>query len=281
MLLSNQVPLGTVTNPILDDSLSLRDKIVSNSSLVKEEEEVGYQPLSVSLELQSRYSTLTNASKIASEGVSYSQFTNAALTEQNKILDEIKDQLLSVESGGISVDGIESIRRDIVEKLTTFDKIASDGEYNSLFYLQKSNSDTSTSEIQDYMISEFPKITLSTESIQSNSEGLGLTALKNISEGELTSTRADTEGTAVEDAIDMIEQFQSKYNQLQNNFKNSVNNLNDTSSKLTTPIDYDITINYGNESLTFDKNSILQQFGKITTAQANASAPTVMELLKL
>jgi flagellin-like hook-associated protein FlgL len=84
----------------------------------------------------------------------------------------------------------------------------------------------------------------------------------------------------VTSAITKINEFQFKYNKLQSNFKNSIANLNNLSNKLTTPVDYNITISFEDESLTFDKSSILKQFGKLSLAQANAKPPTVMKLLK-
>ena len=121
----------------------------------------------------------------------------------------------------------ESIRKDIVTLLDTFDEIASQSNYKELYSLQKSHNNTEISISHSFRISEFPPIVLSTESMQSNTEGLGLSDLKNLAQNGLTTSVANDQSKIVTNSLEIIEGFQSEYKKLLNSLKTSTNSLSD------------------------------------------------------
>jgi flagellin len=234
---------------------------------------------SIADSLRRQASTLPTTFTNASNGVAFTQVTNLALSKQDEILDIIKNKLLYVKKDTTTNGEKEVIREDIVALLNKFDNIASDSNYQKLYYLQESNSSMNASLVYDFQISEIPSITLSTDSIQSNTQGLGLTTLKGLSANELTNIVASTQSGIVDDAITSIEEFQATYDILQNQFKFMVDSLDLSYSNLKTYENELRNIDYANESATFDKSKILSQFGSLATSQANTNQNRVSSLL--
>ncbi len=119
------------------------------------------------INLEDQIDSVATAFSVANQGVAFSQATNMALYYQNDMLENIKNKLNVAKKDTTSATGLEVIREEIVDILTKFDKVASNGKYNDLYYLQKSNSDNSASLVYTFQISEYPDITISNESIKS------------------------------------------------------------------------------------------------------------------
>ena len=166
-----------------------------------------------------------------------------------------------------------------MESLTTFDTIAQDGNYNKLYYLQKSNTNTSASEVYNFQVSGFPEITVSTDSIQSNTQGLGLGTLKDLQEGELTNTASETGLSVSKEALTAIDNFQDRYNTLQKEFQASVKELNDAYNNLDSLSNNLKDIDYAQESANFSKADIFKHHGSLAIAQANTTQEMVSSLL--
>ncbi len=229
--------------------------------------------------LKTRAESIELAYSIASEGVVFSQYTSVALTQQYDILEDIKNKLTHITTNDTTDKEKEIFRKDITNSLEIFDKIAKDSNYNKLYYLQKSNTENSSSTVYNFVVSEFPKITIPTDSIQSNTTGLGLDTLKNLEEGELTNLASSTGLSVSKKALLTIEDFQDIYIKLQKTFQASVTNLNNVYTNLES-IDTQIKeINYAQESANFSKADIFRQQGNFAVAQANTIQSMVSELL--
>ncbi len=229
--------------------------------------------------LKTQASSVATAFENANSGIAFTQVTNVALSKQDDILDNIKGRLLYIKDDTTTDADRESVREYIVDKLNEFDEIASGGNFNSQYYLQNSNSDNSSSLVYTFQISEYPDITLSTESIRSNTEGLGLTTLKNLSTGELNKTVANTQSGVVDTAIESIESFQSTYSETQRLFQIAVSGLDNLYTDLKTSENSMRNIDYAKESRTFDASKILSEYGSYSTSQANATQGRVSTLL--
>jgi len=230
-------------------------------------------------DLKVRTNSVELAFKEASNGAALSQVTNLALVQQNDILTNISDKLKYILKNETSDTSKESIRKDIVKLLDTFDKIAADSNYKELYSLQESNISTNTSHSYSFRLSEVPPVVLSTSSIQSNTSGLGLEDLKNLSQDGLTNPVAYTQSGIVTTAIDKIDQFQSDFKNLLNTFKSSTNSLSQLHKSFEKSNENTIEINFKFESLTFNRNKILKEMGNFSQIQANALQSSVIDLL--
>jgi flagellin len=280
--------LNSISNNNLNDKLELHlpeqdetsNKIIETLSLIDNDNTLT-STYSISNILKNRTNAVSTAFKIASSGAAYSQITNLALFQQNEMLTSIKNKLEDSKLGKISDKGRDAIRKDIANILKKFDNIASDTHYHQKYTLQKSDTDISTSEIVSFQISEFPPITLSSISIQSNSTGLGLDTLKNLTQNSLTYQVANTQSGIVDTAIQKIDDFQSQYTNLLSTLKQSVSSLNNQHFNLKSDAnilskEYDYK-----KTKAFDKAKILSEIGKFTSAQANTNQTSVIDLLKL
>jgi len=253
----------------------------STNEIQKSDESLSLSSLSYILDdnLRVRTNSVEIAFSEASKGAALAQVTNMALDQQSKILSNVSDRLNYILNNETTDEIQEVIRKDISTLLNQFDAIASDSNYQELYSLQKSTSNTDTSTSHSFRISEFPPIVLSSESIQSNTEGLGLSDLKNLAQDGLTGSVANDQSKIVISALEVIEQFQSDYKTLLNSLKTSTNSLSDLHKSFEKSNENTKEINFKAESLVFDRNAILKEMGAFSQAQANALQSNVLNLL--
>ena len=230
--------------------------------------------------LKERINSVTNAFDVANQGVAFSQYTNLALYHQNEMLTDVKSKLLHAKESSTTDTGRELIREEVVDTLNKFDSLASDANYKELYVLQNSDTNNSASLVYSFQVSEFPEITISSESIRSNSEGLGLTDLKNLGVNELTTDVANTQSGVVSSAITAINEFQDQYKVLQSQIQSSVSALNNYQQMLKKE-ENSLKIDFAKESSSFEKTKISTITGSLTASQANAMSSTVLNLLSI
>ncbi len=275
ILIDNSSNLGTNSsnlNSTQNAALKVEEKVYQDNRL---------ESLSYTLDenLQTRVDSVKLSFNEATKGATLSQITNVALEQQNDILTTISDKLKYMISNSTTDEGKESIRVDVTSLLDTFDTIASDSNYQKLYTLQQSDTSTNTSTSYSFRTSEVPPVVLSTESIQSNTEGLGLSDLKNLTKDGLTNSIAYTQSDIITSAIETIEQFQEDYKQLLSSFKSSTSNLSNLHNTFKESNENTIEINFKFESISFDRNSILKEMGSYSLSQANALQSNVLNLL--
>ena len=270
--------INTSTSNVISSTLNTT---TSTNEIQESAESISLSSLSYILDdsLKVRTNSVEIAFSEATKGAALSEVTNMALDQQSKLLSNVSDKLQYILKNETTNAEQESIRKDIITLLDQFDAIAADSNYQELYSLQNSDSDTNTSTSHSFRISEFPPIVLSTESIQSNTEGLGLSDLKNLVQDGLTISVANDQSKIVTNALETIEDFQSDYNMLLNNFKTSTNSLSDLHKSFERSNENTKEINFQLESLTFDRNSILKAMGYFSQTQANALQSNVLNLL--
>jgi flagellin len=216
----------------------------------------------------------------ATQGVTYTQYTSISLLQQEDILKEIQSKLLYIKNKDTSDSEREAIRKSIISKLNDLDKIATNSNYNQMYYLQESSSNTDTSTIHSFRVSQIPAVTLNSESIQSNSIGFNLTDLKNIAQDKMSYSVAYAQADIIDLALSTMKEFKTEYSNLQKTFKTSMSNLSNTYENLKSSDNSLKNIDYSMDSIHFDKSSILKQAGNLLQSQAKAKQSTVVDLLK-
>lgn len=224
--------------------------------------------LSIANSLLSQSNGYGQALENANSAIAATQIASGATNEQSNILNNIKEKLLQASTDTTSQEGRDAILKDIKSQLDQFDKIASGTNYNGQTLLQKSSTDNSASDVQQFQSGLKGEQIIETSSVQSNTSGLGLTALANQDATTFTSSGARGFLETVDKAINSLNDVRSEFGSVQNQLESSSRNLlSQQTSTLSAASLFDT--NYAKETANFSKQNILSQIGAFGQAQAN------------
>lgn len=235
--------------------------------------------LSISKSLLSQANGYSQSIENANSAIAATQIASSATNEQSKILDSIKEKLLQASTDTTSQEGRETILKDIKTQLQQLDKIASSTNYNGQTLLQKSSTDSSVSDVQQYQSGLVGDNIIETAGVQANSQGLGLTSLLNQDSTTFTSSDARNFLKTVDDSINGLNNIRSEFGSVQNQLESTTRNLmSQETSTLNAAALFDT--NYAEESSNFSKQNILSQIGAFGQVQANnVNQQSVLRLL--
>lgn len=235
--------------------------------------------LSISNSLLSQANGYSKSLENANSAIAATQIASSATNEQSKILDSIKENLLKASTDTTSQEGRDTILKDIKSKLEQLDKIASGTNYNGQTLLQKSSTDSSASDVQQYQSGLVGDSIIETSSVQSNTKGLGLTALVNQNSSSFSSNDARNFLKTIDDAITGLNSIKSEFGSVQKQLESSSRNLmSQETSTLNAASLFDT--DYAKESASFSNQNILAQIGAYGQAQANnINQQSVLRLL--
>ncbi len=262
-----QINSNSVVNPnvYLNTSQALT-KIATGIELNKSSDDSS--GLSISNSLLSQASGYSKSLENANSAIAATQIASSATNEQSNILNNIKEKLLQASTDTTSKEGRDAILKDIKSQLDQFDKIASGTNYNGQTLLQKSSTDNSASDVQQFQSGLKGENIIETSNVQSNTEGLGLTELVN--QDAETFTSADAKGFLenIDKAITGLNDIKSEFGSVQNQLESSSRNLMlQQTNTLNAASLFDT--NYAKETSNFSKQNILSQIGALGQVQAN------------
>lgn len=224
--------------------------------------------LAISTNLLSQANGYSKAIENTNSAIAATQIASGATTEQSKILDNVREKLLQASTDTTSKEGRESILKEIKSQLDQFDKIASSTNYNGQTLLQKSSTDSSASDEQQYQSGLVGEDIIETSSVQSNTKGLGLTALANQDSATFSSSDARSFLESVDKAINGLNEVRSEFGGVQNQLESSSRNLlTQQTNTLNAASLFDT--DYAKESANFSKQNILAQIGAYGQVQSN------------
>ena len=227
-----------------------------------------YSSLAITNNLLSQSSGYSQAIENTNSAIASTQIASSATNEQSSILDSIKEKLLQASTDTTSQDGREALLKDIQSQLDQFNQIASSTNYNGQTLLQNSASDTSASQAQQYQSGINSENLIETSSVQSNTQGLGLTALSSQDATSFSSSDARGFLQSVDNAINGLNDIRSEFGSVQNQLKSSSRNL--ISQEVGTLSAASISdTDYAKESASFSKQNIMGQIGAFSLAQGN------------
>ena len=235
--------------------------------------------LAISTNLLSQANGYSKAIENTNSAIAATQIASGATTEQSKILDNVREKLLQASTDTTSKEGRESILKEIKSQLDQFDKIASSTNYNGQTLLQKSSTDNSASDEQQYQSGLIGEDIIETSSVQSNTKGLGLTALANQDSATFSSSDARSFLESVDKAINGLNEVRSEFGGVQNQLESSSRNLlTQQTNTLNAASLFDT--DYAKESSNFSKQNILAQIGAYGQVQSNnVNQQNVLRLL--
>lgn len=224
--------------------------------------------LAISTNLLSQANGYSKAIENTNSAIAATQIASGATTEQSKILDNVREKLLQASTDTTSKEGREAILKEIKSQLDQFDKIASSTNYNGQTLLQKSSTDNSASDEQQYQSGLMGEDIIETSSVQSNTKGLGLTALANQDSATFSSSDARSFLESVDKAINGLNEVRSEFGGVQNQLESSSRNLlTQQTNTLNAASLFDT--DYAKESANFSKQNILAQIGAYGQVQSN------------
>lgn len=224
--------------------------------------------LSISNSLLSQANGYSKSLENANSAIAATQIASSATNEQSKILDSIKENLLKASTDTTSQEGRDTILKDIKSKLEQLDKIASGTNYNGQTLLQKSSTDSSASDVQQYQSGLVGDSIIETSSVQSNTKGLGLTALVNQNSSSFSSNDARNFLKTVDDAITGLNSIKSEFGSVQKQLESSSRNLLTQETRTLNAASL-FNTDYAKESANFSKQNVLAQIGAYGQVQAN------------
>jgi flagellin len=224
--------------------------------------------LAISNNLQVEASGYTQAIENTNSAIAQTQIAEGATKEQSNILDNVKEKLLQASTDTTSQEGRDALLKDIKGLLEQFDNIASSTNYNGNTLLQNSQTDNSASNDLQFQAGNENSDIIEASGVQSNTEGLGLSALLNQDASSFSSSDArgflDTVDSAISGLSDIQSEFGSVTNQLESSTRNLLTQKNQT-IEANSVFDTD----YAKESASFSKQNVLAQIGAFASAQAN------------
>lgn len=235
--------------------------------------------LSIANNLLTQSNGYSKAIENANSAVAATQIATGATNEQSKILDNVREKLLQASTATTSQEGRNAILKEIKSQLDQFDKIASGTNYNGQTLLQKSSTDNSASDVQQYQTGLNGNTIIENSSVQANTQGLGLTNLVNQDPATFSASDASNFLSSVDKAMSGLNDVRSEFGSTQKQLESSSRNLvSQQTSTLNAASLFET--NYAKETSNFSKQNILSQIGAYGQAQANnINQQSVLRLL--
>ncbi|XPV54035.1 MAG: flagellin [Halarcobacter ebronensis] len=225
--------------------------------------------LSISDKLRTEASGLTQSIDNVNGGLASLQIADKSISEQSNILDTVKEKLLQASTDTTSQQGRDQILTEIKDLLQNFDDIASSTNYNEQTLLQNASEDKAASQSQQFQVGTSSEDIIETDSIQSNTVGVGLESLVNQDPSSFDASTARAYLGDVDEALTKLNDYRgdlgSVQNQLQSSGRNLFTQVTSTREAGSTIADLD----YSKEISDFNKQNILAQIGAYGAAQSS------------
>lgn len=224
--------------------------------------------LAISNNLKVEANGYTQAIENTNSAIALNQIADGATKEQSNILDSVKEKLLQASTDTTSQEGRDAILKDVKSLLEQFDNIASSTNYNGNTLLQNSQTDNSASNDLQFQAGNESADIIESAGIQSNTEGLGLSALLNQDASSFSSSDARAFLEDVDGAISGLSDIRSEFGSVSKQLESSTRNLI-TQQNQTLEANSVFDTDYAKESANFSKQNVLAQIGAFSLAQAN------------
>ena len=252
------------------------EKIAKNEDITKASDDPAR--LAISDLLKYQQSGLTQGVENINSALSYLQIGDGALKEQSNILNSIREKTLEAATDTTSDDQRNILKNEINKLLEQFDNIASSTTYGNESILQNGRDDKSGSNPFNVQIGDNSEDTTTLNSLQSNTQGLGLEEF--LKDGVFSADDARKYLETIDDATAQLQNFRSEIGstaqQLESSYTSLSSQVVNNSSALSTISNVD----FSKEVSNFSKQNILAQIGSFGQAQANnINQQTVLRLL--
>ncbi len=238
--------------------------------------------LAIADKLRTQASSINQGISNGNSAVALLQIADKSMAEQSNILDTVKAKLIQANTATTSADGRESIRKDIDKLLNQLDNIAKQTNYNGTYLLQAdaTSGTAGASTAHVFQIGEKTTDTITMNTVQANTTGLGLTTLAGLAASGLTTTVAATGQTEVDAAITKLNGYRGDIGSTQNQVESAIRNLTTQATNIKNAESTIRDVDYAAESANYNKLNIIAQAGSYAISQANSTQQNVLRLLQ-
>lgn len=243
--------------------------------------------LAIADKLRTQATSINQGISNGNSAVALLQIADKSMAEQSTILDTVKAKLIQANTDTTSSAGRTAIAKDISKLLEQLNNIAEQTNYNGTQLLQKAAADSASAGALSFQIGERTSDLISTKSIQANTTGYGLSALKtavdaSAASGATAFTRemASAGQTAIDSAITTLNGYRGDIGSTQNQVESAVRNLATQATNVKNAESVIRDVDYAAESANYNKLNIIAQAGSYAISQANAVQQNVLRLLQ-
>ena len=238
--------------------------------------------LAIADKLRTQATSINQGISNGNSAVALLQIADKSMAEQSNILDTVKAKLIQANTATTSADGRESIRKDIDKLLNQLDNIAKQTNYNGTYLLQAdaTSGTAGASTAHVFQIGEKTTDTITMNTVQANTTGLGLTTLAGLSASGLTTAIAAAQQTVVDTAITTLNGYRGDIGSTQNQVESAIRNLTTQATNIKNAESTIRDVDYAAESANYNKLNIIAQAGSYAISQANSTQQNVLRLLQ-
>jgi flagellin len=269
---------NTHTNVRLSKSL---EKLSSGLAINKASDDAS--GMAIADKLRTQAGSIKQSIANGNSGIALLQIADKAIAEQSNILNTVKVKLIQAKTATTSTDGREAIVNDINKLLEQLNNIAKQTNYNGVYLLQKSDSNTSAFPGLTFQMGENSTNTISiSDSVQANTSGLALQTLTVAMSATTTFTPTNiaTWMGNLDDAITKLNTYRSSFGAVQNQMEAAVRNMMTQHTNISAAESVIRDVDYAVESANFNKENIISQAGTFALSQAGQVQQNVLRLLQ-
>ncbi len=235
--------------------------------------------LAIADKLRTQVTSINQGVDNGNSAITLLQIADKSMSEQSSILDTIKAKLIQANTDTTSNDGRNAIAGDISKLMEQLNNIGKSTNYNGTQLISDTAGTAGSTSLSFQVGESFTNGgTIKLGAITSNSTGLGLTSLDNIT--TISKTGAQTAQTAVNAAITTLNEFRASIGSTQNQVESAVTNLMTQSTNVSAAESIIRDVDYAEESANFNKQNIISQAGSYAISQANTVQQNVLKLLQ-
>ena len=233
--------------------------------------------LAIRDKMTSQIQGLNQAVRNANDAISFMQTAEGALEETTNILHRMRSIAVQAVNDTNSSSDRTSLNNEISKLQAEITRISDTTTFND------KNLINGTMTNSQFQIGHKEGQTISVALNNMDATAIGTSSTVTVAVGSVAVTSVSDAGVAISSidvALATIGAERAKLGSFQNRLQHAVNNMTNMSANTSAARSQVADADYAAESSSLAKNQILQQAGTAMLAQANASAQTVLSLLK-
>ena len=238
--------------------------------------------LAIADKLRTQANSIGQSISNGNSAVALTQIADKAMAEQSNILDIVKTKMVQAATATTSDEGREAIRKDVSKLLSQLDTIAQQTNYNGTTLLQASaTSAAGAATSLTFQMGETSNDTITTTAgVNANSDGLSLTAVRDLAADGLSAGGAQSAMTLVDSALNTLNGWRADFGSTQNQLESAIRNQMTQQTNIKAAESVIRDVDYAAESANFNKQNIIAQAGTYAMSQSNATQQNVLRLLQ-
>lgn len=236
--------------------------------------------LAISNKLDVEANGLSQSIENVNSGLALTQIGDKAISEQSKLLENIKENLLQASTATTSEEGREALFSDIQQSLEQLDNIAEQTNYNGESVLQASPTNADESRSLQFQAGTTSNDIIESSGIQANTQGLNLESLSTLNVSDFDADTARDFLDDVDTALTSLNSFRSELGATSNQLESSSRNLATQHTNTREASAILSNVDYASEVANFSKQNVLAQVGALGQAQSNITQQAVLRLLQ-